>query len=111
MSRNERRFHARYACALPVEVWAPHDGDWRCIESTQMLDVSGGGARLITHHPEAYEVGQSVDLHILRPDRGALDCPAHVVWVGAEQGGRATVSLAMQYVFDDEQLAALMRLD
>jgi len=92
---------------LPVEVWAPHEGEWRRIESTHLLDISGGGARLITRRPEVYDVGQSVDLHIPQPDGGALDCPARVVWVGEELGGRATVSLAMQYVFDDAQLASL----
>ena len=105
----ERRASPRFGCALPVEVLVHGDGGLRRIEATHLCDVSGGGARLISARPEAYEVGMPVELRIHRPDgQPVLECPADVVWIGDEADGRASVSLAMRYLFDDAALRSMV---
>ena len=50
-----------------------------------------------------------VELRIHRPDgQPVLECPADVVWIGDEADGRASVSLAMRYLFDDAALRSMV---
>jgi len=116
--RNDRRAHMRYQSSLDAEVSAYVRDGLKLIESTKLKDVSGGGARFASAHAGSYAIGQAVRLCIRLPGNGEserkIECPASVVWVdegdslALAESADASVSIAMQYVFDAPQIESLI---
>jgi len=115
--RNDRRAHLRHQSSLEAEVSAYVHGGLELIESTKLKDISGGGARFVSAHAGSYAIGQAVRLCICLPGNGEserkIECPASVVWLdegdplALAEPADASISIAMQYVFDAPQIESL----
>ncbi len=113
-SENEgQREFERYAVSLNVEVtWVGFDGN-EFSEKSQLNNISGGGASLITEHPDSYTIGQKIELKISLPAVDALNSSMNgsgqVVWVGElERDGdgvaKASVGLCLTDLLAFEHL-------
>jgi len=107
--RKERRTHARQqATDTEISVWNSH-GDLEPIESTNLKDISGGGAQFASTHIEEYTIGQALRLDILLPGCGGekkkIECWACVIWVNDQ--AEPSVSVAMDYILSAAQIKLL----
>lgn len=97
-SENGREFE-RYCITLNAEVKSIGERANELSEITKLQDISGGGARFVTAHPDYYGIGKKVDLIIQLPGGDTLNTKmegaGRVVWMGEMDEGEVSVGLCM----------------
>lgn len=104
----ERRNYERYEIEIKVEIYDMDGAAKEYLETTTLRDISGGGARFASQHPERYSIGQRLFVSIVLPGtesrHPSMQGKATVIWVGddGDSGMGASVGLRMDdlLVFD-----------
>jgi len=95
---NKREFE-RYDISLNAEVKSFDDLGNEHRETTVLEDISGGGARYVTIHPDHYAIGQKVDLTIQLPGGSVLNAKmegtGRVIWMGEFEEGEISIGICM----------------
>ena len=99
---HDRRDFDRFPIELTIEVSGTSSDGSTHREKAALNDISGGGAKFITHHPDRYFPGQPLDLIIYLPGtkevKAQMRGKARVVRIGDSGSiseGRG-VSIAVQ---------------
>jgi len=101
----EHREYERFPIGFIVDIHLQQpDGALKRIEATELEDVSDGGVRFSSKHPDIYEVGQQVHLCITMPGMGVVKAvmqgEASVTWVGCWEGDTFSVGLKLDDPLD-----------
>ncbi|MDX8404360.1 MAG: PilZ domain-containing protein [Mariprofundaceae bacterium] len=108
-SENNREYE-RYNITLNAEVKSIDNRANNLSEITVLKDISGGGARFVTTHPNYYGIGQKVDLIIQLPGGDTMNTRmegvGRVIWMGEMGEEEVSVGLCMddllvfEHIFD-----------
>jgi len=94
-----KREYVRYEISLNAEVESLDDKANDHKEATVLRDISGGGARFVTTHPDHYSIGQKVDLTIKLPGgdalRAKMEGTGRVIWMGEFKEGETSIGISM----------------
>ena len=111
---NNREFE-RYTISLNVEVKFLDEQSIDQQEATLLRDISGGGARFVTTHPDHYHIGQKVDLMIELPGGTALHAKmeglGRVAWIGELEEGEISIGLCMDDLLAFENIVDVSERD
>jgi len=95
---NKREFE-RYNISLSAEVGTLDDHANDHSEMVMLQDISGGGARFTTSHPDYYTIGQKIDVTIKLPGSNAMHAKfegvGRVVWMGELDENETSIGVCM----------------
>jgi len=95
----ERRSFERFPLELNVEIYNIDNGPKEFVETTQLRDISGGGARFVSLLPEKYSIGQRLFVAIVLPETAtrqpSMQGKATVVWIGEPFPGTAGINVGI----------------
>jgi len=109
-TNQDKREYQRYSISFQAEVISQDDFDNHLSETTMLKDISGGGARFVSNHPERYSIGKKVHLSIQLPGDSLLNAKmeglAKVAWMCEIDEGEISIGLCMDDLLAFERIVS-----